>query len=74
MLLFALVTIAVTWMHFAIRAMERRKLPELSGPKYLPELEELVEVERAVEASKAAAEAAVAALRKARRAPHSAQG
>jgi hypothetical protein len=27
-------------MHFAIRLMERQKLPELRGPKYLPELEQ----------------------------------
>jgi NNP family nitrate/nitrite transporter-like MFS transporter len=39
MLLFALVTIALIWMHVAIRIMERRKIPELRGPKYLPELE-----------------------------------
>jgi hypothetical protein len=27
-------------MHVAIRIMERRKIPELRGPKYLPELED----------------------------------
>jgi NNP family nitrate/nitrite transporter-like MFS transporter len=39
MLLFALVATALVWMHVAIRIMERRKIPELRGPKYLPELE-----------------------------------
>jgi NNP family nitrate/nitrite transporter-like MFS transporter len=38
MLLFALVSIALTWMHFAILRMERRRLPELAEPAYLPEL------------------------------------
>lgn len=38
MLLFALVAIALTWMHFAIRIMERRAHPELKEPAYLPEL------------------------------------
>jgi NNP family nitrate/nitrite transporter-like MFS transporter len=40
MLLFALVATALIWMHVAIRIMERRKIPELRGPHYLPELEE----------------------------------
>jgi NNP family nitrate/nitrite transporter-like MFS transporter len=40
MLLFTLVTIALVWMHVAIRIMERRKIPELRGPKYLPELDD----------------------------------
>ena len=38
MLLFALVSIALTWMHFAIRAMEKRETPSLREPRYLPEL------------------------------------
>lgn len=38
MLLFMLVAIALTWMHFAIMLMEKRKHPELRGPKFLPEL------------------------------------
>jgi NNP family nitrate/nitrite transporter-like MFS transporter len=42
MLLFALVATALVWMHVAIRIMERRKIPELRGPKYLPELEPTV--------------------------------
>ncbi len=40
MLLFVLVTTALVWMHFAIRRMERRKLPALRGMRDLPELEE----------------------------------
>jgi NNP family nitrate/nitrite transporter-like MFS transporter len=40
MLLFALVASALTWMHFAIRILERRKVPALGGPHYLPELEQ----------------------------------
>ena len=39
MLLFALVSIALTWMHFAIMLMEKQKHPELRGPKFLPELD-----------------------------------
>ena len=38
MLLFALVAVALTWMHFAIMLMEKKMVPELRGPKYLPEL------------------------------------
>jgi NNP family nitrate/nitrite transporter-like MFS transporter len=38
MLLFLLVTSALTWMHFAIRRMERARTPELS---HLPELPEM---------------------------------
>lgn len=38
MLLTVLIAIALTWMHFAIRNMERRQHPELRGPQYLPEL------------------------------------
>ncbi|WP_298727408.1 nitrate/nitrite transporter [uncultured Ferrovibrio sp.] len=40
MLLFILVAIALTWMHFAILRMERRKHPALRGPQDLPELAE----------------------------------
>ena len=39
MLLFALVSIALTWMHFAIMLMEKQKYPQLRGPKFLPELD-----------------------------------
>lgn len=42
MLLFALVSIALVWMHFAIIHMEKKKHPELRGPKFLPELESVV--------------------------------
>ena len=49
MLLFALVATALTWMHFAIRLMERRKIPELRGPKYLPELEQALETSQEAE-------------------------
>jgi MFS transporter, NNP family, nitrate/nitrite transporter len=38
MLLFVLVSIALVWMHFAIRIMERREHPGLRGAKDLPEL------------------------------------
>ncbi len=38
MLLFVLVGMALVWMHFAIRIMERREAPGLRGPKFLPEL------------------------------------
>jgi len=41
MLLFALVLIALTWMHVTIRYMERKKHPTLRHPAYLPELGEL---------------------------------
>lgn len=38
MLLFGLVAVALVWMHFAILRAERKQVPELRGPKYLPEL------------------------------------
>ncbi len=38
MLLFALVAVALTWMHFTIMLLEKKMVPELRGPKYLPEL------------------------------------
>ncbi len=38
MLLFVLVSIALTWMHFAIRRMERRKFPLLDRETDLPEI------------------------------------
>lgn len=40
MLLFMLVSIALIWMHFAIRRMERRLIPALRARQYLPELAE----------------------------------
>ena len=41
MLLFALVSSAMLWMHLAIRRMERRKVPQLRGLPELPEMEGL---------------------------------
>lgn len=40
MLLFMLVAIALTWMHFSIMIMERKQHPGLRNPAYLPELGE----------------------------------
>ncbi|MGE0726350.1 MAG: MFS transporter, partial [Alphaproteobacteria bacterium] len=40
MLLFVLVAVALTWMHFAILRMEARRTPALAGPRDLPELAE----------------------------------
>jgi NNP family nitrate/nitrite transporter-like MFS transporter len=39
MLLFVLVSIALTWMHFAIRRMEHRQHPDLAGPHFFPEMD-----------------------------------
>lgn len=39
MLLFALVSIALVWMHVSIVMMEKQKHPELRGPKFFPELD-----------------------------------
>jgi NNP family nitrate/nitrite transporter-like MFS transporter len=66
MLLFALVVTALVWMHFAIRHMERQKIPELRGPKYLPELEQAREATRkaaAAAGAEAVAEAAASRTR-----------
>jgi NNP family nitrate/nitrite transporter-like MFS transporter len=41
MLLFLLVATALTWMHFAIMRMEKKRVPALAGPRDLPELEVL---------------------------------
>ena len=41
MLLTVLIGIALTWMHFAIQRAEKLRLPELRGPRNLPELEGL---------------------------------
>ena len=41
MLLFLLVALALTWMHFAILRMEKKQAPALAGPRDLPELEVL---------------------------------
>ena len=41
MLLFLLVAMALTWMHFAILRMEKKQVPSLRGPRDLPEFEVL---------------------------------
>jgi len=47
MLMFALVTAALLWMHFAIRRMERAALPEtMRGLPQLPEMEEIHEPDK----------------------------
>ena len=38
MLLFVLVSIALTWMHFAIRRMDLRRFPKLGYEHDLPEI------------------------------------
>lgn len=43
MLLTVLISIALVWMHFAIRYMEKQKNPELRKPQYLPELANIKE-------------------------------
>jgi NNP family nitrate/nitrite transporter-like MFS transporter len=37
MLLFLIAAVSLGWMHLAILRMERRQIPELGGPQYLPE-------------------------------------
>ncbi len=39
MLLTILIAVALIWMHFTIIMMEKRTMPKLKGPKYLPELQ-----------------------------------
>lgn len=39
MLLTILIGIALVWMHFAIVRMDRKDMPGLKGPRYLPELD-----------------------------------
>lgn len=39
MLLTIIIGIALTWMHFAIQRLEKQRIPELRGPRNLPELE-----------------------------------
>jgi MFS transporter, NNP family, nitrate/nitrite transporter len=41
MLLFLVAATSLLWMHFAILYMEKRKIPELAGPKFLPETDVL---------------------------------
>ena len=45
MVIFALVAVNLTWMHFAIRRMERRQFPQLDEPRYqfLPEIQSAAE-------------------------------
>ncbi len=58
MLLFALVAVALAWMHFAIRRMERKALAEqLAGLPELPELQQLHGPEQAAALRRAAAAA-----------------
>ncbi len=61
MLLFALVAVALTWMHFAIRRMERKALAEqLARLPELPELQQLHGPEQAAAIRRAAAAAGAA--------------
>lgn len=39
MLLTIIIGIALTWMHFAVRRLDKQRIPELRGPRNLPELE-----------------------------------
>ncbi|MBL4767471.1 MAG: NarK/NasA family nitrate transporter [Rhodobacteraceae bacterium] len=41
MLLTILIGIALVWMHFSILRMDRRDMPELKGPRFLPELDSI---------------------------------
>lgn len=41
MLLTVIIAVALTWMHFAIINLEKQRIPELRGPRNLPELESL---------------------------------
>jgi len=41
MLLTILIGIALTWMHFAVLRLEKKQMPELRGPRHLPELESI---------------------------------
>ncbi|MGE8279242.1 MAG: MFS transporter [Stenotrophomonas sp.] len=46
MLLFVLVSVALAWMHFSIRRMERRNFPQLDRQTDLPEAIDAAEVEK----------------------------
>lgn len=39
MLLTILIGVALTWMHFTVQSLEKKQVPELRGPRDLPELE-----------------------------------
>lgn len=41
MLLTIIIAIALTWMHFAVQRLDKQRIPELRGPRNLPELEGL---------------------------------
>lgn len=41
MLLTVIIAIALTWMHFTVLNLEKKRTPELRGPRNLPELESL---------------------------------
>ncbi|MBL4613231.1 MAG: NarK/NasA family nitrate transporter [Emcibacter sp.] len=41
MLLTILIGIALIWMHFSVIRMDRKNMPELKGPRYLPELDSI---------------------------------
>lgn len=41
MLLTIIIAVALTWMHFAIQRLDKQRIPELRGPRNLPELEGL---------------------------------
>lgn len=41
MLLTVIIAIALTWMHFAVQRLDKQRIPELRGPRNLPELEGL---------------------------------
>lgn len=41
MLLTVIIGIALTWMHFAVQRLDKQRIPELRGPRNLPELEGL---------------------------------
>ncbi|VAV94230.1 Nitrate/nitrite transporter NarK [hydrothermal vent metagenome] len=45
MLLTLLIGIALIWMHFSIVRMDRKDMPELKGPRYLPELDAIKNVQ-----------------------------
>ncbi len=41
MLLTIIITVALVWMHFAVQRLDKQRIPELRGPRNLPELEGL---------------------------------
>ncbi len=60
MLLFVLVASALTWMHFTIRRMDRRRFPQIQADTDLPEFTEMINATQ--QARLAAANAAAAAV------------